>query len=108
MVMMIVIVFCLGMPLEFVRPLNNVELTEVPSEPIVLECELSRVPREKVQWLKDGKPLGRVPDRVRVEEDKKGTVHRIVFKTLEEEDLGTYTIRVEKLSSEAHVEMKGE
>ena len=96
------------MPLEFIRPLSDVKLTEVPSEPVVLECELSRAPREKVEWLKNGKPLGRVPDRVRVEEDKNGTVHRIVFKTLDDEDLGTYTIRAEKLSSEAHVEMKGE
>jgi hypothetical protein len=99
--------FYLGIPLEFVRPLNNVELTEVPIEPVVLECELSRAPGEKVQWLKNDKPLVRIPDHVRVEEDKNGTVHRIVFKRLEEEDLATYRIEVGKLSSEAHVEMKG-
>uniref|UniRef100_A0A182ZZG7 Immunoglobulin I-set domain protein n=1 Tax=Echinostoma caproni TaxID=27848 RepID=A0A182ZZG7_9TREM len=96
----------LGMPLEFVRPLEDVALTEAPTQPVVIECELSRKPREKVQWLKDGKPLGRLPDRVRVEEDANGTVHRVVFTSLQDEDLGQYTIRVEKLSGDARVDLR--
>ncbi|KAF5393987.1 Immunoglobulin I-set domain protein, partial [Paragonimus heterotremus] len=96
----------LGVPLEFVRPLTDVSVTEVTGEPVVLECELSRAARDKVQWLKDGKPLGRVPDRIRVEEDAGGRVHRLVFSPLQEEDLGVYTIRVDKLSSEARVDMR--
>ncbi|CAI2737256.1 unnamed protein product [Dicrocoelium dendriticum] len=96
----------LGIPLEFVRPLTDVAVTEVTGEPVVLECELSRAPRDKVQWLKDGKPLGRTPDRVRVEEASDGRVHRIVFSALEDGDLGVYTIRVNGLSSEARVDMK--
>ncbi|KAF8563128.1 hypothetical protein P879_12048, partial [Paragonimus westermani] len=99
-------VSCAGVPLEFVRPLTDVSVTEVTGEPVVLECELSRAARDKVQWLKDGKPLGRVPDRVRVEEDAGGRVHRLVFSPLQEEDLGVYTIRVDKLSSEARVDMR--
>lgn len=97
----------IGVPFEFIRPLTDVSVTEVTGEPVVLECELSRAPRDKVQWLKDGKPLGRLPDRVRVEEDADGRVHRLVFSPLQDDDLGVYTIRVEKLSSEARVDMKG-
>ncbi|THD17988.1 Titin [Fasciola hepatica] len=97
----------LCIPLEFVRPLEDVALTEAPTEPVVLECELSRKPREKVQWLKDGKPLSsRLPDHMRVEEDANGTVHRVIFTSLQDEDLGQYTIRVEKLSGDARVDLR--
>ncbi|TGZ75266.1 hypothetical protein CRM22_000479, partial [Opisthorchis felineus] len=96
----------LGIPLEFVRPLDDVTVTEVTEKPVVIECEFSRAPREKVQWLKDGKPLGRAPERVRVEEDADGTVHRLFFQPLQDEDLGTYAIKVEKLVSEANVDMR--
>lgn len=95
------------MPLEFVRRLEDVDLTETPNEPVVLECELSRKPREKVQWLKDGKPLSsRLPDRMRVEEEASGMVHRLVITSLHDEDLGQYTIRVEKLSGDARVDLR--
>lgn len=97
-----------GLPLEFIRPLTDVTLTEAPEEPVVLECELSRSPRDKVQWLKDGKPLGRLPSRIKVEEDVKSTVHRLVFTQLTDDDLGVYTIRVEKLESQGRIDMKGE
>lgn len=73
----------------------------------MLECELSRAPIDKVEWLKDGKPLGRPSKRMVVEQDNKGTVHRITFTSVTDEDLGVYTIRVEKLTSESRLEMKG-
>ncbi|OON14170.1 immunoglobulin domain protein [Opisthorchis viverrini] len=98
----------LGIPLEFIRPLTDVALTEATEQPVVVECELSRTPQGKVQWLKDGKPLSRLPDRVRIEEDSNGTVHRLVFHPLTEEDLGVYTIKADKISSEARVDMKSE
>ncbi|OON23522.1 hypothetical protein X801_00573 [Opisthorchis viverrini] len=96
-----------SVPLEFVRPLSDVLLTKVSDGPVILECELSRAPRDKVHWLKEGKPLGRLPDRIRVEDDANGTIQRLAFQSLQDDDLGVYTIKVEKLSSEARLDMKG-
>ena len=98
----------LGVPLEFVRPLNDVSVTELTDQPVVLECELSRAPKDKVQWLKDGKPLSRLPAHVRVEEDANGTVHRLIFDKLQDDDLATYSIKADKLTGEARVDMKSE
>ncbi|VDQ07737.1 unnamed protein product [Trichobilharzia regenti] len=96
----------LGIPLEFIRPLTDVTVSEVPQEPVMLECELSRSPRDKVQWLKDVKPLNLLSKRISVEESDDGRIHRIKFPTLTDDDLGVYTIKVEKLSSEAKLTMK--
>ncbi|CAH8650314.1 unnamed protein product [Schistosoma haematobium] len=96
----------LGVPLEFVRPLTDLTVDKVTNEPVILECELSRTPRDKVQWLKDGKPIGRLPDRVTIEELENGKIHRVNFTSLMDDDLGVYSLRVEKLSSECRLDMK--
>ncbi|VDO88852.1 unnamed protein product [Schistosoma mattheei] len=80
---------------------------KVTNEPVILECELSRTPRDKVQWLKDGKPIGRLPDCVTIEELENGKIHRVKFTSLMDDDLGVYSLRVEKLSSECRLDMKG-
>ncbi|VDP55886.1 unnamed protein product, partial [Schistosoma curassoni] len=96
----------LGVPLEFIRPLTDLTVDKVTNEPVILECELSRTPRDKVQWLKDGKPIGRLPDRVTIEELENGKIHRVKFTSLMDDDLGVYSLRVEKLSSECRLDMK--
>nr|VZI40615.1 unnamed protein product [Spirometra erinaceieuropaei] len=97
----------LGIPLEFVRELPEIVLTQAPTEPVSLECELSRRPREPVKWLKDGKPLPmRLPTHIAIEEDKGSTVHRINFAKLTDEDLGQYTIQVENIASTGGVQMR--
>ncbi|CAH8293327.1 unnamed protein product, partial [Schistosoma turkestanicum] len=97
----------LGTPLEFIRPLTDVTVSSVTNEPVILECELSRTPRDKIQWFKDGKALpSRLPSRIKVEELENGKVHRITFSPLTEEDLGVYSVKVENLTNEARVDMK--
>ncbi|CAH8289010.1 unnamed protein product, partial [Heterobilharzia americana] len=96
----------LGIPLEFIRPLEDLTVSELTSGPVSLECELSRAPREKMQWFRDGKTLSRLPDRIKVEELEDGKIHRIVFHPLTDEDLGVYSVKVENLTSEARLEMK--
>ncbi|CAH8628965.1 unnamed protein product [Schistosoma margrebowiei] len=96
----------LGVPLEFIRPLTDLTVDKVTNEPVILECELSRTPRDKVQWLKDGKPIGRLPDRVTIEELENGKIHRVKFISLMDDDLGVYSLRIEKLSSECRLDMK--
>ena len=102
-----------GVPLEFIRELpESLVVTEAPSQavPLVLECQLSRKPREPVKWLRNGKPLttGRLPKGVSLDEEAQSTVHRLTFAApLTEEDLlGQYTLQAENISSTANVDMK--
>ncbi|VDO02495.1 unnamed protein product, partial [Rodentolepis nana] len=97
----------LGIPLEFVRELPDIVVTQAPTEdePIVFECELSRPSREKVEWRKDGKVLPRqLTKHIHVTEEKDGTVHRIVFDDVKEEDTGDYTIQAEEVISKGKME----
>lgn len=99
--------------MEFVRELPKIVVSEAPSaeKPVVLECELSRKPREPVKWLHNGKPFGVKPRQqgVTVEEEKQATIHRITFTQLTDEELlGEYTLQVENIASTGGVEMKGE
>ncbi|VDL57414.1 unnamed protein product [Hymenolepis diminuta] len=101
----------LGIPLEFVRELPDIVVTQAPTEdePIVFECELSRPSREKVEWRKDGKVLPKqMPEHVHVIEEKNGTVHRIVFDDVKVEDTGDYTIKAEDVISKGKMEMRSE
>ena len=103
-----VAVFVVGIPLKFVRELPEIVLTEAPEEPTVLECEVTRKPREDVKWLKDGKPLpSRLPSHVTKDEKKGGTVHSLTFDKITDVDLGEYTIQVENIASTGKVDMKG-
>lgn len=100
----------LGVPLEFVRELPKIVVTEAPSkdEPVTLECELSRKPKEQPKWLRNGKPMpSRLPKGVTVEEEKQSTIHRVIFTELTDEDMGEYTLQVEKIISTGSIEMKG-
>lgn len=97
--------------MEFVREVPRIVVTEAPTseKPVVLECELSRKPKEAVKWLHKGKPLpSRLPKGVTVEEEKQATIHRINFAELTDDDLGDYTLQVENIASTGGVEMKGE
>lgn len=70
---------------------------------------MSRPSREPVEWRKDGKPLPKkLPEHVHVTEDKNGTVHRIVFDDVKEEDTGDYTITAEDVVSKGKIEMRSE
>ncbi|VDO92469.1 unnamed protein product [Schistosoma mattheei] len=87
--------------------MTDITVSAVTNEPVILECQLSRTPREKIQWFKDGKALpSRLSSRIKVEELENGKVHRIIFSPLTEEDLGVYSVKVENLTSEARVDMK--
>ncbi|VDK25505.1 unnamed protein product, partial [Taenia asiatica] len=99
----------LGIPLEFVRELPDIVVTQPPTEDeqIIFECELSRPSREKVQWKKDGKPLpDKMPSHIHVSEDKNATVHRIAFDEVKDEDVGEYSIKAEEAISKGKIEKK--
>ncbi|KAL5960612.1 Myosin light chain kinase smooth muscle, partial [Taenia solium] len=99
----------LGIPLEFVRELPDIVVTQPPTEDeqIIFECELSRPSRKKVQWTKDGKPLpDKMPSHIHVSEDKNATVHRIAFDEVKDQDVGEYSIKAEEAISKGKIEKK--
>ncbi|KAM3181520.1 hypothetical protein ACTXT7_014207 [Hymenolepis weldensis] len=97
----------LRIPLEFIRELPSVKITSAPTEPIVLECELSRKPRDSVKWLKNGKALpSRLPSNITIDEKSGSTVHSISISKVTEEDLGEYTVQVESISSTGKLDMQ--
>lgn len=98
-----------GIPLEFVRELPDIVVTQPPTEDehIIFECELSRPAREKVEWRKDGKPMPeKMPEHVHIVEEENGTRHRIIFDDVKEEDIGEYTIKAEDVISKGKMEMR--
>lgn len=99
--------------MEFVREVPTIVLTEAPSKesPLVLECELSRMPKDEPKWLQNNKALPSVrylPKGLSVESDKASTVHRLVFTEIASEQLGEYTLQAENIASTGSVEMKSE
>ena len=97
--------------MEFVREVPSIVVTEAPSKksPLVVECELSRKPKDEPKWLQNGKLLPSVkylPKGLSVESDKSSTVHRLVFTEITSEKLGEYTLQVENIASTGSVEMK--
>ncbi|VEL18897.1 unnamed protein product [Protopolystoma xenopodis] len=95
-----------GIPLEFIRKLEDISLSKVPPHPIVLEAELSRKSKDSVIWLKDGKPL-KTGKKIRLEEAQNGLLHRVILDQISEEDVGVYTIFAEKKSSTGNFDLKG-
>lgn len=84
----------------------NLNITSAPTKPIILECELSKRPKENVRWFKNGKPLPpRLPSHVSVEDENGQTIHRIKFTNLTDDDLGEYSAKVENISTVGSVEM---
>ena len=68
---------------------------------ILCFCTLFQV---KVDWFKDSKPFKPAKRHVVTEENG---VHKIVFKDVTDEDVGTYTMQVRKKSTSAKLIVQG-
>lgn len=84
-------------PLEFVKPLKDIEVTE--GQDIVLECVVSKEGL-KASWQKNGKALP-VDNRIKVTADK--DTHRLAITSAMVEDKAEYTVKVADKSSTAKV-----
>ena len=73
-------------PLEFLRPLTDVEVQE--SQTATLECEVSR-PNQQAKWYKEGKEI---PVGGRFEVTADNTIHRLVINDAELGDQAQYSI----------------
>lgn len=80
----------LEIPVEFTRPLADVEIQERSAE-LILECELNKsVP---VEWYRFSTPLTSFTDEQRIFIEQDELVHRLILKNIHMDDIGTYTCR---------------
>ena len=85
------------------RGLEDIELEQVGLE-AVFECEVTKADI-KPQWLKADKAL-RKSDKVEI--SSKNGIHRLVVKEANGDDVGDYTIKLDKLVSKAKLTIKGQ
>ena len=91
------------MPLEFIRPLEDTTITELPKV-VMFEAEVNKV-NVPGKWLHNGLPI--------VAGDKyeifgKGVIHRLTINNADGRDEGTYTLEVKDKKSEAKLMVEGE
>lgn len=90
------------MPVEFVAPLKDVEVSEKKSA--VLECEVNK-PDATATWSKDSQPIS-ISDGYDIRHDK--TRHSLHIDEAKPEDSAEYTITVEDKTSKAQLKVKGQ
>lgn len=89
-------------PLEFVRPLHEVEVKE--NQTARFECELNRA-GEKVRWFKHDKRVEPDNKHIFIEED--GKVHRLILKNVNPEDAAKYYAKTSGPSTSATLYVEG-
>ncbi|UJR23285.1 hypothetical protein I4U23_026301 [Adineta vaga] len=77
-------------PIEFVRPLKDVEIQERSSE-LILECELNK--SVHVEWYRFSTELTSFTDEQRIILEHNDLIHRLIIKNIQMDDNGTYTCR---------------
>jgi len=75
-------------PVTFTVPLKDT--VTMVAEEATMTCEVSK-PNQKVQWLKDGKPI-RPDKKTKVEVD--GKVHKLTIPKSDLGDQAVYTVKV--------------
>lgn len=89
--------------IKFTKELEDMKKDEVDID-ITLECELSR-PGLKVDWFKDNKKV-RQDDKHEIHTD--GKIQRLVIHKLAAEDIGTYKVEYNMLSTSAKLTVDGQ
>ena len=93
-------------PVEFVRPLENLTVTE--AQPLRLSCTLSK-DNCQVIWLKDDQEININPEdeNNRFVATNDGRVYRLEVKESKMIDAGMYTIKVEDKQQSCQVTITG-
>lgn len=81
-------------PLEFIRPVNEIELKE--NQTAMFECELNK-PGEQVRWYRNGELIE--PDGKNIIAKSDGTVHQLILKKVDASDAAKYTCKTSGPSS---------
>ena len=77
-------------PVEFIRPLADIEIQERSPE-LILECELNK--SVHVEWYRFSTELTSFTDEQRIFIEHNDLIHRLIIKNLQIDDQGTYTCR---------------
>lgn len=85
------------------KGLEDVELNQVGLEAI-FDCEITK-DNIKAQWSKDTKII-RKSDNIDI--TSKAGIHKLVVKAATADDIGQYSIKLDKMTSEAKLTIKGE
>ena len=80
----------LEIPVEFTRPLTDIDVQE-RAEEIVLECELNK--NVHVEWYRFSTELTAFTDEQRIFIEHNDLVHRLIIKNIQMDDNATYTCR---------------
>ncbi|CAF4626911.1 unnamed protein product, partial [Rotaria sp. Silwood2] len=75
-------------PVEFIRPLADIDIQERASE-LILECELNK--SVHVEWYRFSTQLTSFTDEQRIFLEHNDLVHRLIIKNIQMDDQGTYT-----------------
>lgn len=78
----------LEIPVEFIRPLIDIDTQERASE-IILECELNK--SVHVEWYRFSTQLTAFTDEQRIFIEHNDLVHRLIIKDIQMDDQGTYS-----------------
>ena len=89
------------MPLQFVKPLSDVEVIE--GQTATLECVVSR-PDQTAKWLRKGKPLPK-DNRITITVDK--STHKLVIQSATLDDAAEYSVKIGDKVSKATVFVEG-
>ena len=87
---------------SFLRPLEDVQLNNVGLE-AVFECEISK-PEAKAEWFKGDQAIKR---SVKYNTTSKDGVHTLTISECQNEDIASYTIKVDGASSTAKLSIAG-
>jgi hypothetical protein len=83
-------IYFLEIPVEFVRPLTDIEIQERAPE-LILECELNK--SVHVEWYRFSTQLTSFTDEQRIFIEQNDLVHRLIIKNIQMDDNGSYTCR---------------
>jgi titin len=85
-----IICIFLEIPIEFIRPLADVDIQERAPE-LILECELNK--SVHVEWYRFSTQLTSFTDEQRIILEHNDLIHRLIIKNIQMDDNGTYTCR---------------
>lgn len=84
------------------KELEDIELDQVGLE-AVFECEVTKE-NIKAQWLKADKVIKKSDN---IEMTSKAGIHKLIIKAASGDDVGNYSIKLDKMVSKAKLTIKG-
>ena len=102
---MYVIDVYIEIPLDFMKPMSDVEVTE--KETATFECEVSK-PKQSATWYQaGGKIEPGVGDWSRFRTENDGKIHRLIIESAQMDDAEKYSCNIKDKKTSAKLTVKG-